>query len=88
MSDFKYLFSPYRIGKVEIKNRMVFQPHVPYYATLDGYPSETTKRYYLERAKGGTGLIVIESLMVHPGVVYAPGCICMWKDGIVEAFRD
>ncbi len=23
MSDFKYLFSPYRIGKVEIKNRMV-----------------------------------------------------------------
>ena len=85
---FQYLFSPFKIGKVEIKNRMVFQPHVPYYATKDGYPTETTKRYYLERANGGTGLIIIESLMVHPSGIYAPGCICLWKEGIVEAFQD
>ena len=87
-SNFRYLFSPFKIGKVEIKNRIVFQPHVPYYATMDGYPSETTKRYYLERAKGGTGLIVIESLMVHPNGIYAPGCICLWNEGIVERFQD
>lgn len=87
-TEFKHLFSPYKINKVEIKNRMVFQPHVPYYGSTDGYPTETTKRYYIERAKGGTGLIVIESLMVHPSGIYAPGCICLWKEGMVEAFRD
>ena len=86
--NFKYLFSPFKIGKVEIANRMVFQPHVPYFAHQNGYPPETTKRYYLERAKGGTGLIIIESLMVHPSGIYAPGCICMWQEGIVEAFKD
>ena len=87
--EFKYLFSPFQIGKVQIKNRMVFQPHVPYYASDDGYPTETTKRYYIERAKGGVGLIVIESLMVHPSGVYAPrGCICMYNEGIVEAWKD
>lgn len=87
--EFGYLFSPFRIGKVEIKNRMVFQPHVPYYASDDGYPTETTKRYYIERAKGGIGLIVIESLMVHPSGLYAPrGCIRMYNENIVEAWKD
>ncbi|MDO4321390.1 MAG: FAD-dependent oxidoreductase [Lachnospiraceae bacterium] len=86
--EFKYLFSPFKIGNVEIKNRMVFQSHVPYFATQDGYPTEATKRYYLERAKGGVGLIVIESMMVHPSGIYAPGCMCLWKEGIAEAFKD
>lgn len=86
--QFKHLFTPFRIGNVEIKNRMVFQPHVPYFASMDGYPTEATKRYYLERAKGGTGLIIIESMMVHPTGLYAPGCICLWKIGIVDAFKD
>lgn len=87
--EFKHLFTPFKIGKVEIKNRSVFQPHVPYYGSDDGYPTETTKRYYIERAKGGIGLIVIESLMVHPSGVYMPkGCIKMYNPGIVEAWKD
>ena len=86
--NFKYLFSPYKVGNIEIKNRFVFQPHVPYFASQDGYPTETMKRYYLERAKGGNGLIIIESLMVHPSGIYAPGCILMYNEGIVDAFKD
>ena len=86
--EFKHLFSPCKIGNIEVKNRFVFQPHVPYFGGLDGYPTETMKRYYLERAKGGNGLIVIESLMVHPTGVYAPGCVLMYNEGIAESFRD
>lgn len=87
-SELKHLFSPFSIKNVQIRNRMVFQPHVPYFGSIDGYPTEATKRYYIERAKGGTGLIIIESMIVHPTGLYAPGCICLYKDGIVEAFRD
>lgn len=86
--EFRHLFSTYKIGKLNLKNRMVFQPHVPYFATVDGYPSEMTKNYYIERAKGGIGLIVMESMIVHPSGFYAPGCIELYKEGIVEAFGD
>lgn len=86
--QFKYLFSPYKIGDVEIKNRIVFQPHVPYLASTDGHPTEATKKYYIERAKGGIGLIIMESMIVHETGLYAPGCICLYKEKNVELFQD
>ena len=68
--EFRHLFTPFRIGSVEIRNRMVFQPHVPYYGSADGYPTETTKRYYIERAKGGTGLCFLKSSRVLIMILY------------------
>lgn len=58
MSNYENLFEPITIGSVEIKNRIVF-------AALDivglvGSKGEFTQRaldYYIERAKGGVGLI-------------------------------
>ncbi|GHU81015.1 NADH oxidase [Spirochaetia bacterium] len=64
--DFKHLFTPHMIGNVEIMNRFVFQPHHPAHGGTDVLPTEQMMNYYIERAKGGTGLVVLEAMAVHP----------------------
>lgn len=54
------LFSPMKIGNVEIKNRVVMAPMLMGFGTFNGDATEQMINYYEERAKGGTGLIVTE----------------------------
>jgi 2,4-dienoyl-CoA reductase-like NADH-dependent reductase (Old Yellow Enzyme family)/thioredoxin reductase len=67
---FEKLFSPITIRGVEIKNRIVFLPHLTLYASADHLPTERDVYYYRERAKGGAGLIVVPSMIVHPSGSY------------------
>jgi mycofactocin system FadH/OYE family oxidoreductase 2 len=62
---FPNLFSPLKIGTVEVKNRISFQPHLTNFA-VDCLPSERHMYYWGERAKGGAGLIITEEMSVHP----------------------
>ncbi len=62
---FPNLFSPLKIGTVEVKNRLSFQPHLTNFA-VDCLPSERHMYYWGERAKGGVGLIITEEMSVHP----------------------
>jgi mycofactocin system FadH/OYE family oxidoreductase 2 len=62
---FQNLFSPQKIGKVEVKNRISFQPHLTNFAE-HCMPSERHMYYWGERAKGGVGLITTEEMSVHP----------------------
>ena len=62
---YKHLFSPFQIKNVELPNRLVMLPHVTFYGTQQRTPSDRHHHYYLERAKGGVGLIVTESQYVH-----------------------
>jgi mycofactocin system FadH/OYE family oxidoreductase 2 len=62
---FPNLFSPQKIGKVEVKNRISFQPHLTNFAE-HCLPSERHMYYWGERAKGGAGLITTEEMSVHP----------------------
>ena len=56
---FSKLFEPIKIGKVEIKNRIAMAPMcVMGLVTEDGCFSQRVIDYYVERAKGGTGLII------------------------------
>ena len=62
---FPNLYSPLKIGTVEVKNRISFQPHLTNFA-VDCLPSERHMYYWGERAKGGAGLIITEEMSVHP----------------------
>ncbi len=57
------LFAPLDIGPVEIKNRIQITPHEQQYL-VDGLPSQTMIEYYLERARGGTGLLEVSQLFI------------------------
>ncbi|KEI01248.1 oxidoreductase [Clostridium botulinum] len=53
------LFDPIKIGDLEIKNRFVMAPMGPAgLCSEDGSFNEKGIEYYVERAKGGTGLII------------------------------
>lgn len=59
------LFSPMKIGNVEIKNRVVMAPMLMGFGTFNGDATEQMINYYEERAKGGTGLIITEITRVN-----------------------
>jgi len=59
------LWEPIRIGRMELKNRVVMPPMVTRYATDDGFVTERTRNYYGARARGGAGLIIVEATYVH-----------------------
>lgn len=54
------LFSPYKLGNVEVKNRLVVTAMVTNYCNYDGTLTEKYMRYHEEKAKGGWGLIITE----------------------------
>ena len=54
------LFEPGRVGKMEIKNRIVLPAMGTNYGTTDGFVTDRMKAYYEERAIGGAGLIITE----------------------------
>ena len=59
VEQFKHLFTPIRIGSVEIKNRICFLGLMTgYYERETGLPTERLAYFYAERAKGGVGLII------------------------------
>jgi 2,4-dienoyl-CoA reductase (NADPH2) len=66
MNDFPTLFTPIRIGAMEIRNRLVMSPMETLYGTRDGTPSERTIAYYRARARGGVGLITLGASSTNP----------------------
>jgi NADH:flavin oxidoreductases, Old Yellow Enzyme family len=57
--DRSKLFEPIKIGKVEVKNRIAMAPMGAFgLISDDGSFNQRAIDYYVERAKGGTGLII------------------------------
>ncbi len=63
-SSLKLLFSPIQVGKLTLRNRIVFLPHSHNYP-LEELPGEREADYFAERAKGGVGLIIYGTQYVH-----------------------
>lgn len=67
VNQYQALFSPIKIGSMEVKNRIAMMPMGVFSPRLMGPNGAYTKDgadYYIERAKGGTGLIVTGLLPV------------------------
>jgi len=62
--DYSKLFTPFKIGKMEVKNRIVFAPMGKGSSKIDGSKSDSEIRYYEERARGGTGLLILGCQML------------------------
>ncbi len=54
------LFTPARIGPVEIKNRIVMPPMTTRTSDAEGYVTDDSVAYYMARVQGGVGLITVE----------------------------
>jgi len=64
-SPFPTLFSPLRLGRVTLRNRIVSSPHGTYFAE-DGLVGRRQLDYYETLARGGAAMIVTGSWAVWP----------------------
>ncbi|MYI56552.1 MAG: FAD-dependent oxidoreductase [Acidimicrobiia bacterium] len=81
------LFSPLRIGPLEIRNRVIFAGHGSRF--VDWHSHHLTERqghYLAERAAGGVGLVIQGSSMVHPTGLAAAGVNEVYSDDGIPAY--
>ena len=57
---FPNLFQPGRIGRLQLRNRVLKAPTSTGMSNIDGSVSERLIRHYRDVARGGAGLIVCE----------------------------
>ena len=85
MQKFTKLFEPGRIGRMEVKNRIVFAPCGTHYSSLDGFVGDRELYYYGERAKGGAGLIVVGGTSCRK--IGKPGRLMINDDKYIPSMR-
>jgi len=61
MNRFPKLFEKIKVGELELKNRIVMPGMLTNFAAEDCKVSDRHIDYYVERAKGGVGLIIVEA---------------------------
>ena len=83
---FPHLFAPLALGPRTLKNRLVFGAHTANMAE-GGLPGERHLGYYLERARGGAAMIVVEPMPVHPSAVLTRGNFRPADDAVIPGFR-
>lgn len=84
---FEAMFSPISIGSVTVPNRFVVPPMGTNYANEDGTFSDRSLAYYEARAKGGFGLITLESTVVWREAKGGPRKPCLYSDSAIPSFR-
>ena len=83
---FPNLFSPIRIGRYELKNRIMNTGHAAHHQLGDGTPSESYVHYLAERAKGGAGIIVTgHTVPVYDGQTSIS--LTNYHDGIIPIYQ-
>ncbi len=82
--ELKTLFSPEKIGNVEVKNRIVRSATYTHSATKDGYVTDEMIKFYTNLAKGGTGLIITGITTIDKVGTIQPGQTCLYDDSYIE----
>ncbi|MFC2008901.1 FAD-dependent oxidoreductase [Chloroflexota bacterium] len=66
MLSFPELFEPGRIGGLELKNRIIMAPMFTHLCSEDETVNDRLVDYYVERARGGCGLVTVEAAYSRP----------------------
>ena len=88
MKEFKHLFSPIRVGSLEVKNRIVMSPMGTGLASVNGEVTASLINYYTARARGGVGLITTEDTLVCPKYWYGPNNPRLNEDRFIQGWSD
>jgi len=63
MSTFSHLFQPGEIGRMRLRNRIVMAPIGTNLADVNGAVTQRLIDWYVERARGGVSLIIVENAL-------------------------
>jgi anthraniloyl-CoA monooxygenase len=73
------MFQPFRIGGLELKNRVVVSP-MDMYSAVDGMPGDFHLVHLGSKALGGAGLVMTEMVCVSAEGRITPGCSGIYTD--------
>ncbi|MFX1392442.1 MAG: NADH:flavin oxidoreductase [Promethearchaeota archaeon] len=85
--ELKTLFSPERIGKIQIKNRIIRSATFTNMASKEGIPTEQQIEFYRTLAKGGTGLIFTEITSIDQIGRNSKNQLCLDDDSQIAGHR-
>jgi 2,4-dienoyl-CoA reductase-like NADH-dependent reductase (Old Yellow Enzyme family)/thioredoxin reductase len=88
MTAYPTLFSPLTMAGVTLRNRTVMAGHGTRF--VDWHTRHVVERqahYFAERAKGGVGMIIQGSAMVHPTGMATGGVNEIWSDASIPSYR-
>lgn len=81
------LFSPKKIGNVEIPNRLIRSATFTNMASPDGTPSDLSIEFYSALAKGGTGLIITGMTSIDQVGRFSKGQLCLFNDAQIAGHK-
>ena len=72
------LLEPMSLGLLRLRNRIVMPPMATLYGAADGTVSEMLYEYYLRRARGGVGMVIVENTAPTAGTVNYPNTCLLY----------
>ena len=81
------MFQPFRIGELEVKNRIVVSP-MDMYSAVDGIPGDFHKVHLGSKALGGAGLVMTEMVCVSEAGRITPGCSGLYTDSQRDSWKE
>ena len=82
--EFPHLFEPISIGNMLVKNRLVMPAMGTGFATPEGLITQQSLDYYEARAKGGYGMVIVETASVDfPRGIYASNRLVVDNDAVL-----
>ncbi len=84
---FEHLFTPIKIGPMELKNRIGLPPMTVGYGQPSGEVTDRHYAYYGTRARGGASLIMTESTAVNEGRKYGLNPLGLYDDAQIPSWE-
>lgn len=84
---YETLFTPIRIGNMEVKNRLVVPPMGTNLCNEDNTVGDKFINYWSARAKGGWGLLIVEVTAIDPLGLAAPRVPALYDDKFIPGFK-
>lgn len=84
----KHLFSPIEIGSMTVKNRIMMSAmSINFGVDEQCHVTDQLTDYFVERAKGGTGMMLVGGGSIHPGGQELPDLPQMYNDNCIPALK-
>ena len=84
----KKMFTPLQIAGMQVKNRTFMAPMSLGYESQDGTVNEKMEAYWLRRAQGGVGCIIVDATSVDPNVPYLGNTLCFRDEESIKKYKS
>ncbi|MBF0204984.1 MAG: NAD(P)-binding protein, partial [Desulfamplus sp.] len=88
MTTFPNIFNPIKIGNMHVKNRLMMSAmSINFGVDQKCHVTDQLTQYFVERAKGGVGMMLVGGGSVHPGGQELPDLPVMYEDSCIPALK-